>query len=407
MKRVLALLPVLLAFQVGVSPALAWTWPVDGPVLQPFAFDPDSPYAGGQHRGIDVGAPTGTPVVAPAAGTVSFAGTVPGGGLTLAIRTPDGYSVTLVHLGAIGAARGATVREGEVVGSVGPTGESELPEPYVHLGIRVAADEQGYVDPLSLLPVRGGAPPEDVPATVDEAPATPEVGDTEEPAGGTPADSRNTPAADSGDTPAADSGNEAGTSSSPAARTRSRRQRRVGQEAAYVVRLPATVVLLPRVKRLVTLDRSLPLLVPSAPATSVAKRSPDEPSWILPALLLVAVSAVAAGLAARRQLRDARLADGAAAVLSERRAASAKDTDRLRLGEKDDVLAHGDLERVLLAEAEAFADLDRDHDATEFVDVADDPRRAGPLLGPCGHGPRGRSRSHRRRPTPLSTRSLI
>jgi hypothetical protein len=111
MKRVLALLPVLLALQVGVSPALAWTWPVDGPVLQPFAFDPDSPYAGGQHRGIDVGAPTGTPVRAPAAGTVSFAGTVPGGGLTLAIRTSDGYSVTLVHLGAIGAARGATVEE--------------------------------------------------------------------------------------------------------------------------------------------------------------------------------------------------------------------------------------------------------------------------------------------------------
>jgi hypothetical protein len=172
MKRVLALLPVVLAFQVGVSPALAWTWPVDGPVLRPFSFNPDDPYAGGQHRGIDIGAPTGTPVAAPAGGTVSFAGTVPGGGLTLAIRTADGYSVTLVHLGAIHVARGATLAEGAVVGSVGPSGEPEHPEPYVQLGVRIAADPQGYVDPLSLLPPRSGPAPPAADAA-DEAPAPP------------------------------------------------------------------------------------------------------------------------------------------------------------------------------------------------------------------------------------------
>jgi hypothetical protein len=38
--------------------AHAWTWPVDGPVLRPFAFGSD-PYAGGQHRGIDVGGALG------------------------------------------------------------------------------------------------------------------------------------------------------------------------------------------------------------------------------------------------------------------------------------------------------------------------------------------------------------
>ncbi len=59
MKRILALLPVLLAFQVCVSPALAWTWPVSGPVLRPFAFDRGNPYAGGQHRGADIGASVG------------------------------------------------------------------------------------------------------------------------------------------------------------------------------------------------------------------------------------------------------------------------------------------------------------------------------------------------------------
>src|SRR5204863_1918606 len=138
MKRLVILLPVLLALQVGVQPALAWTWPVDGPVLRPFILG-DDPYAAGQHRGIDIGASSGATVVAPASGTVSFAGTVPGGGKTLTIRTADGYSVTLLHLGTIAALRGGAVAEGHGVGTVGPSGDAELPRPYVYLGIRTTA----------------------------------------------------------------------------------------------------------------------------------------------------------------------------------------------------------------------------------------------------------------------------
>jgi Peptidase family M23 len=122
MKRLVILLPVLLAFQVGVQPALAWTWPVDGPVLRPFELGSD-PYAAGQHRGIDIGAPTGASVRAPAAGSVSFAGTVPVGGRTVTIRTAGGYSVTLVHLGSIGVVRGTNVAAGSAVGTVGPSGD--------------------------------------------------------------------------------------------------------------------------------------------------------------------------------------------------------------------------------------------------------------------------------------------
>ena len=106
MRRLVLLLPVLVALQVGVQPALAWAWPVDGPVLRPFVLG-DDPYAGGQHRGVDIGAPAGTPVRAPAAGTVSFAGTVPTGGKTITIRTADGYAVTLLHLGSISVRAGA------------------------------------------------------------------------------------------------------------------------------------------------------------------------------------------------------------------------------------------------------------------------------------------------------------
>ena len=60
MRRLLALLPVLIAFQAGVPPALAWTWPVDGPVLRPFTLG-DDPYAGGQHRGVDIAGEEGSP----------------------------------------------------------------------------------------------------------------------------------------------------------------------------------------------------------------------------------------------------------------------------------------------------------------------------------------------------------
>ena len=158
MRRTAFLLPALFAILVGASPAHAWTWPVDGPVLQPFSLG-DDPYAAGYHRGVDVAAPAGSPVRAPAGGTVTFAGTVPRGGRTLTIRTADGYAVRLLHLGTFAVGRGESVREGDVVAAVGPSGEVEHPEPYVHLGVRIASERDGYVDPLSLLPARDAAVP--------------------------------------------------------------------------------------------------------------------------------------------------------------------------------------------------------------------------------------------------------
>jgi Peptidase family M23 len=410
MKRFLALLPVLLAFQVGVSPALAWTWPVDGPVLQPFSFDPGDPYAAGQHRGIDIAASRGAPVVAPAGGTISFAGTVPGGGLTLAIRTPDGYSATLVHLGVITVARGATVGEGSIVGSVGPSGDPEHAQPYVHLGIRIAADPQGYVDPLSLLPA-GIAPVEAGGEAATGAPADADA-DTGDKA----------PAEAPAPEPAASSDGDAAEGADAARVARSREAARKVDVALPAARLaeraerePVPAIGRPAAGR--KRDKGVPAL--SARAVSgegvVEQAAPSEVSddptpardarrWLTPALLAVAAMLAAAGLVARRQLRDAGVANGAAAVFSQRAAASAEHAGRLRLGEEDDVLVHGDLERVLLGQPEPFPDLDRDHDAAELVDVPDDPRRPAPRLR--RRGPQGCSRSHHRRRTPLSARLL-
>jgi Peptidase family M23 len=164
---------VLAAAALIEAPAAAgWTWPVDGPVLRPFAVGSD-PYAAGQHRGIDIGAASGMTVHAAAAGTVSFAGTVPNGGRTVTVQTPGGLSVTYLELGATRVARGTEVAEGDPIGAVGSAD-------HVHFGVRVTADAHGYLDPLQFLPPRAAAPARtdapDLPAPVATQ-ARPAAGD--------------------------------------------------------------------------------------------------------------------------------------------------------------------------------------------------------------------------------------
>ncbi len=169
MRRVLAVAVVAAIASLIVIPVAAgWAWPADGPVLRPFSLSQDE-YAAGQHRGIDIAAAKGEPVRAPVSGIVSFAGSIPGGGRALTIQTADGYAVTLLQLGSIAVTRGTPVVEEAVVGVVGESEDGVTREPHVHLGVRVAAESNGYVDPVSLLPVRA---PVKVPAP--QPVATPE-----------------------------------------------------------------------------------------------------------------------------------------------------------------------------------------------------------------------------------------
>jgi hypothetical protein len=122
--RLLVLAAAGLAALATTGTAAAWSWPADGDVLRPFTLGGDA-YAPGQHRGVDVGGQEGSPVRAPAAGTVSFAGSLPTYGRGVTILTPDGYAVTLVHLGSIGVGKGDVVAEGASIGSVGWSGDAE------------------------------------------------------------------------------------------------------------------------------------------------------------------------------------------------------------------------------------------------------------------------------------------
>src|SRR5438045_9674558 len=100
------------ASAASVASAGGWTWPVVGPVIQTFD-PPDTPYGSG-HRGIDIAASVGTTVVAPADGTVTFAGPV-GGYLFLTIDHGGGLSSTYSWLSAQLVRKGDRVLQGQPV----------------------------------------------------------------------------------------------------------------------------------------------------------------------------------------------------------------------------------------------------------------------------------------------------
>jgi murein DD-endopeptidase MepM/ murein hydrolase activator NlpD len=94
------------------------------------------------HQGIDFAAPTGTPVVAAGDGEVVEAGPRAGYGNWLRIRHADGWDTAYAHLSgfAAGLKPGLAVRQGEVVGFVGESGEATGPHLHYEVwrdGVRV------------------------------------------------------------------------------------------------------------------------------------------------------------------------------------------------------------------------------------------------------------------------------
>jgi len=102
---------------------------------------------GALHIGVDYVAPTGTPVICVADGTVLFAGPFSGYGNLIIIQHNGGYTTHYGHLSryASDLGVGSVVHRGEVLGEVGATGLAT--GPHLHFEIR----RQGaYIDPLDL-----------------------------------------------------------------------------------------------------------------------------------------------------------------------------------------------------------------------------------------------------------------
>lgn len=103
------------------------------------------------HEGIDVTAPTGTPIVAPAAGRVVFAGNDKGYGLTVEIDHGNGIRTRFAHCSRLAVRVGQQVTRNQLIAAVGSTGLSTAP--HLHYEIHVNGRP---VDPLTyVLPDAG------------------------------------------------------------------------------------------------------------------------------------------------------------------------------------------------------------------------------------------------------------
>lgn len=85
------------------------------------------------HRGIDLGAPYGSPVVSAKAGVIETAGDMDGYGLTVVVRHKDGQQTLYAHLSGIYVQPGETVKQGQLIGLVGSTGNSTGPHLHFEL----------------------------------------------------------------------------------------------------------------------------------------------------------------------------------------------------------------------------------------------------------------------------------
>jgi murein DD-endopeptidase MepM/ murein hydrolase activator NlpD len=118
-------------------------WPVQGPVLS--TFGPKG--QGLNNDGVNIGAPKGAPVVAAANGIVVYAGNeMKGFGNLVLIRHTGGWVTAYAHLDRTLVNKDAVVAQGDMIGTVGKTGN--VPSPQLHFETRL---EGKPVDPATVI----------------------------------------------------------------------------------------------------------------------------------------------------------------------------------------------------------------------------------------------------------------
>ena len=127
---------------------VSFIWPAIGPITTRFGV-PGPDWIGGFHPGLDIGAPSGSPIVAALDGIVEAAefDQLHGYGNYVLIDHGKGYETLYGHMSRFATTAGATVRQGDVIGYVGSTGYAF--GPHLHFEVRRLSVK---IDPEPLLP---------------------------------------------------------------------------------------------------------------------------------------------------------------------------------------------------------------------------------------------------------------
>ncbi|MGO4883179.1 MAG: M23 family metallopeptidase [Bryobacteraceae bacterium] len=120
-------------FHTNVQPSI---WPVEGRLMGGFGERTD-PFSGegAMHTGVDISAPTGTPVRATADGIVALAAWSSGYGQLVVVDHGGGLQTYYAHLSRFSVIEGQEVRRGDQVGAVGSTGR--VTAPHLHYEVRI------------------------------------------------------------------------------------------------------------------------------------------------------------------------------------------------------------------------------------------------------------------------------
>ena len=119
-----------------------YIWPTQGILTSGYGWR-----WGRMHRGIDIAAPIGTPIVAAASGEVINVGWQSGYGNVIKLKHLDGSVTVYGHNHKNLVSHGQKVEQGEQIAEMGNTGRST--GPHLHFEIRLA--DNAAIDPLALL----------------------------------------------------------------------------------------------------------------------------------------------------------------------------------------------------------------------------------------------------------------
>ena len=114
------------------------------------------------HKGIDIGVPTGSAVIASADGTVEISGESSSSGKWIKINHSNGVKTVYMHNSILLVAVGQNVKQGDIIALSGNTGISS--GPHLHFGVEVNGE---YVNPLDYVSTENPRPKDEYPDVVE------------------------------------------------------------------------------------------------------------------------------------------------------------------------------------------------------------------------------------------------